>query len=506
MRFRRSIAPLVSLLALLVPSASLAQVTLPNGLVVPRDSANGETQLYSMFEMRGEPIDWINDADRTPDVFSPLCDFTATLVLKQSASVLGVGWYNAGGAPPTVSDIQVIVPAGSPVGTTITGTSIREHPAYTGGLIGFALIRTPPHFTEASLNNFCTACSTPGPWVLSLSYPSRATPNAWYVAFEDGDTSSFGWNNDGDYNDYVFFFTGLACTGGGERCTVEGAQGICQAGLTECGPGGSLACRMVNAPRPERCDGFDTDCDGAVDEGDGLCSGMEVCVGGSCVAPCFEGGCDAGETCTDEGLCLDTECLGITCDEGLRCVDGACRDACAGVVCPGELECVAGRCIDACAGVTCDAGTVCERGVCVQSCACRPCAGGGACAASGECVPAGCAEVVCGPGEVCVEGGGCRDACEDAVCPFGQVCEGGACIDAPPPDGGPPDLDAGVRRDGGGGGADGGRRDGGGGIDGGSPGGGTSGGCGCRAAGAPSSSALVLAMLALGLVVVRRRR
>ena len=37
-----------------------------------------------------------------------------------------------------------------------------------------------------------------------------------YVAFEDGDTSSSAWNNDGDYNDFVFLFTGITCAGAGE--------------------------------------------------------------------------------------------------------------------------------------------------------------------------------------------------------------------------------------------------------------------------------------------------
>ncbi len=38
---------LASLLALaLMPGLAFAQVTQPNGLVVPRDSMNGETQLY----------------------------------------------------------------------------------------------------------------------------------------------------------------------------------------------------------------------------------------------------------------------------------------------------------------------------------------------------------------------------------------------------------------------------------------------------------------------------
>ena len=64
-----------------------AQVTLPNGLVVPRDSGS-EVQIYALFASRGEPIDWIADASPLPDTFSPLCDFTAQLVLHEAGSSL----------------------------------------------------------------------------------------------------------------------------------------------------------------------------------------------------------------------------------------------------------------------------------------------------------------------------------------------------------------------------------------------------------------------------------
>lgn len=501
--------PPLALLLSVFPGAVAAQVTQPSGLVVPRDSANGEVQLFTLFATRGEAIDWIADAAPRPDTFSPLCDFRATFVLKQSGSSLGVGWYNVvPGAtrPPSEGEIYTIVPAGTPVGAVITGTSIREDPRYLGGLVGFALTRTPPHYSEARWNTVCNAgacAATPGPWVLSLSYASTVTPNAWYLAFEDGDTSSSSWNNDGDYNDYVFLFEGLVCAGGGEPCAADGALGICAAGLTECAPGGALVCRRVNAPRAERCDGADEDCDGAIDEGEGLCPGLEVCVAGRCVAPCFEGGCGPAESCTEAGVCVETACLDLACPSGERCVAGACVDACAGVVCPGEQACVVGRCIDPCAGVTCGDG-VCERGVCVQACACRPCAAGRECASSGACVAEGCAGVTCAPGEVC-RAGGCVDACEGARCPAGQVCEAGACRDAPRLDGGVPGRDGGVSPGAdGGAGMDAGRSDGGAG-----PGRGTVGGCGCRAAGRAGragSAALLLGLLLATLWSRRRAR
>jgi MYXO-CTERM domain-containing protein len=474
---------------------AFAQVTLPNGLVVPRDSANGETQLFTLFSSRGEAIDWIADARATPDVFSPLCSFSATLVLKQSGSSLGVGWYNV----DSPAEIFELLPAGTPVGTTITGTSIREDARYTGGLVGFALIRTPAHYSQAALNTVCDegpCAGSPGPWILSLSYPSSTVDDAWYLAFEDGDTSHSSWNNDGDYNDYVFLFTGVACDGAGEPCEVADALGICRAGLQECGVGGMLTCRPENVARAETCDGQDEDCDGAIDEGDGLCGASELCFAGVCVPPCFEGGCAVGESCV-EGVCVDDACIAMSCDEGLACRDGACIAPCDGVVCPGEQRCRAGRCVDACAGVSCDEGRVCEAGVCVEACECRGCADGEVCVESGACVDAGCESQVCGAGEVC-RAGACVDACEGAVCPRGEVCEAGACVPSEPEpgtDGGVVARDGGVSADGGAG------LDAGAVVDGGRSIEDASGGCGCRAGGDATGAWL---LVALGLV--RRRR
>ncbi len=493
-------AVIVLLLSTAAPVS--AQVTLPNGLVVPRDSANGETQLYTLFSSRSEPIDWVAEARATPDVFSPLCGFTATLVLKQSASVLGVGWYNVvpgASTPPT--EIYEIVPPGAAVGTMVTGADIRADSRYLGGLIGFALIRTPPHYTEARWNTVCDSgpcASTPGPWTLSLSYLSETTPDAWYVAFEDGDTSSSSWNNDGDYNDYVFFFTGITCAGAGQPCDVADALGVCRNGLTECSTGGELTCRQVETAGEERCDGADNDCDGTIDDGD-LCGAMRVCVAGVCVGRCFEGGCGEGERCSDEGVCLEIACEGVSCGEGERCVGGTCMEACAGVVCPGELVCRVGRCVDPCTSVTCDGGRVCEGGVCVDGCDCRGCPEGRECASSGECVPSGCAGVTCGAGEVC-RGGSCVDACLDAVCPVGQVCEGGACVDDAGSDAGTPSRDGGSSgTDSGAVGMDGGTRDAGSGGR-----GMVASGCGCRASHGGAGGGLLC--LALAALWIRRRR
>ena len=152
----RSLLAVVLLFASAAPAA--AQVTLPSGMVVPVDSMNGEVQLYSFFSSRGEPIDWIADARNEPDTFSPLCDFTAALLLHEAGASLGVGWYNADPAAtvaPSASEIYEIVPAGSPLGTTITGSSIRDDARYAGGLIGFA-------FTDLQCDDGCSTLAGVG--------------------------------------------------------------------------------------------------------------------------------------------------------------------------------------------------------------------------------------------------------------------------------------------------------------------------------------------------------
>jgi len=486
-----SLAVLVS--SMLASASAHAQVMQPNGMVVPIDSGRVETQLHELFADRGESIDFVADASATPNTFSPLCEFTASFVLNEARFQYGVGWYNVvpgATTAPTAAEIYEVIPAGAPLGTTISGTSIRDDPRYLGGLVGFALMRSPAHFTEAQWNTVCSSgpcAGSPGPWILSLSYRSTVSPDGWYIAFEDGNTSSSGWSNDGDYNDDVFFFTGLSCAGAGEACEVPEAMGACAVGLTECEPGGGLSCREVTSPADETCDAIDNDCDGAVDEGEALCGAAEACDRGVCVASCFEGGCGEGQSCAD-GLCVETACVDVECGPGERCLDGACVGACEGVVCPGEQVCRAGVCVDACAGVTCEDGRVCEAGVCVQTCECRPCGAGSECGGAGTCVSAGCADVTCDAPDICRDGA-CVDPCEGAVCPSGQICRAGGCVDpSAPGDGG--ELDSGS---GSGSGADGGGS------------GEVTSGCGCRVVGR-GGSPLAILFAALALALWRRRR
>lgn len=503
---------------------AMALVTEPNGQVVPVDSQNGEEQLYTLFQTLGEPIDWQAEGMATPNAFSPMCDFTATFVLHESACSQALAWYNETGQTPANSDLHIIIPAGSPLGQVFTGTDIKSDPSYAGGLVGFALVGDPSmcvenHHTNPSYNNMCSACSNPGPWITAVIYASKNTPNSYYVGFEDGATSASSWNNDGDFNDDVFFITGVTCAGGGQPCDT-GKPGICAVGVTQCVTGGSTICKETNQPAGEKCDALDNNCDGTVDEGD-ICAAGLVCVKGKCVPKCGGGefNCPVGKTCS-AGYCIETACVQVNCQAGQICVAGKCVGACDGVVCPVPQACVAGVCVDACAGVTCPQGQVCEKGACVTGCGCAPCGAGLACNATTQhCTDPACSTSNCPAGQFC-QAGSCIDACTGATCPTGQACQNGQCIEIPSDGGtagsGGSPYDGSLFPDTGGGG----KKDASAQEDGsseGGPGGGThnggsatgdDGGCGCRAAGQTGSGSwlAIAAFAALALRGPRGRR
>jgi MYXO-CTERM domain-containing protein len=493
-----------------------AVTTEPNGLQIPLDSMNGETQLYTKFAQLGEPIDWLADAASKPDTFSPLCGFTATFILNQAGSHFGLAWYNANGVAPTAADLHTIVPPNSPVGTMIMSADIKNDPAYTNGLIGFALVGGQTHYSEQQWDPVCSGCNPAAPWISAVIYASKNTPNAYYLAFEDGNFGSNpnNFGNDGDFNDDVFFLTGLTCAGGGQPCDT-GKPGICGPGLTECTANG-IVCKGQSAPAPmESCNGVDDDCNGATDEGD-LCPVDFLCIQGSCQPKCNKGEfvCPDGLVCDAGGVCVDPACANVTCPMGKACIAGVCKAPCDDVKCPFPQDCRVGVCVDPCDGVQCDAGQVCELGVCITRCDCSPCVAGKACdMANGHCEIPACVGKSCPMGQHCDAMGACVDNCMDAMCPTGQLCMMGQCIKDPNPTGagGGSMSGSGGSMTGAGGsmsnssGTGGAKASGGANASGGADPG-TSSGCGCMVGDTGSSEGAVLALGALGLVIAARRR
>ena len=123
-----------------------------------------------------EPIDAIADASAEPGAFSPLCDFTATIVLAEAMSADGLSWYNVPASPTALpTPLYPIIPETTRVtGQIFTGSDILNDPNYAGGLIGFALTQngSPIYYSEYQRNPNCTACSMPGHWKMMLSYRS----------------------------------------------------------------------------------------------------------------------------------------------------------------------------------------------------------------------------------------------------------------------------------------------------------------------------------------------
>lgn len=444
--------------AVLVPRPVSAQeIGDTNNTVTTVPNAGNFVSLPALFKFRNETIDYQKDAKTEPSTFSPLCSFSGTLVLRGGGCKLTFGWYNAvmsGGAPPADNEIYPLIPStdptvyggtaftplatNPPVGAgawtlkTFTAADIRNDARYKGGEIGFALVKgdqcTQTKYSQRALNQLCTACTPKDPFITTVVYASTVMSNAYYMAFEDlpVDPSSFTANNDGDFNDFVFYITGLVCSGGGEPCDT-GLKGACATGKTDCSEDGKPGqCRQVVKPTDESCDNVDNDCNGMVDDGD-LCPAGKVCDHGSCVAACGTGEfrCPLELDC-DKGFCVDPKCKGVVCPEGKACRAGQCIGACDGVVCPSGQECQLGHCVDLCAGVTCLDKQVCENGLCLADCSCRGCAADKTCGTDGKCVDTGCEKQTCAIGQVC-EKGTCKDACQGAVCPGSGACVDGQC-------------------------------------------------------------------------------
>jgi MYXO-CTERM domain-containing protein len=497
-------------LGVALPRAGFAQqmlgqvVTEPNNWPVPQPASSAEVgccvtgrgypasaaELSGVFAWNNDPtVDWIKDAKSGPGTFSPLCGFQGKLLLRGGACKLDFGWYNVTGTAPTDKEIYTIIPKTDPdiygsmgqndfcplVGVStqpgevmrctlaaqkaFSATDIRNDKNYKGGLIGFALrgdknsTCTETHYSQNELH----AKSGNSSWIMSLLYESKAFPDAYYLAFEDRAASQFGPNsqtdNDGDFNDFVFFISGVTCDGGGQACDASiqhpELKGACTAGRTGCAPLGMTQdreCVPVVTPNPERCDNIDNDCDGLVDNGKDLCEAGKVCDKGTCVSACNTGefACSTPLVCNTAGYCVDPACKEIDCKDGQVCRNGMCIGGCDGAVCPLGQECQLGHCVDLCASVKCGEDQVCEKGACIGSCSCRGCGTGRECAMSGptkgHCVDSGCEDQTCGAGQLCTAGN-CVDACQGAVCPGGASCATGQCGEPlpgsePPPPGG----------------------------------------------------------------------
>jgi MYXO-CTERM domain-containing protein len=437
--------------------------------------------LQGLFKFRGEKIDPVKDAHTAPGYFSPTCGFTGQFVLHGGNCEITFGWYNVADpnstTAPAANEIYPFIPT---TGSTFTkdlqcqppldngfcplawdnvnprdlsqkawtpkmydSGAIKTDPRYKGGFVGFAVIGNPNSActqTKYSMYAYNQKNASGTPWVTALIYQSTVDPSGFYMAFEDLAMSPADWHstgvpgnnatNDGDFNDFVFYVSGINCEGGNQPC-MTGLQGACSVGHTDCSIGGApAACRPLVQPGVETCDNVDNDCDGVVDNGDGLCPNPDtpICFQGTCVGTCVGGEfpCPGGSTCDSSGHCVDPACATVSCPAGTACRAGNCVDPCGGVTCPTGSLCELGRCVDPCAGVTCPTQRVCDKGLCVADCNCGGCTGPQVCGMDGKCADPGCAGVPCSAAEICKQGT-CVDRCVGAVCPGGAACTGGMC-------------------------------------------------------------------------------
>jgi hypothetical protein len=261
----------------------------------------------------------------------------------------------------------------------------------------------------------------------------------------------------------------LIC-GPDEVCTPQGSDAFAcintRCELRQCKPGetcnpSSGKCACGTGPDARECDPSQTCQNGRCSPG--LCDGVA---------------CKLGSTCdADDGAC---KCAGVKCDEGVVCLDGACRpeveacdptqvpkafvpecqpgEACfegacrcaGGTPCSDDQRCSNGACVsDPCSGVNCPSGTTCNPDDSLCHCGTDVEARGPVCAAGqacfqGECVSSSvCEKVTCAPGMVCDpnpepgQGGFCRcggigaafpRCSQDQTCDLTRTfpgCEGG---------------------------------------------------------------------------------
>lgn len=232
-------------------------------------------------------------------------------------------------------------------------------------------------------------------------------------------------------------------------------EGACRPGNLRC-IAGSLQCVGDIGPQAEQCNGIDDDCDGEVDDM-APCPAPAACIEGACRSPCgsSEFSCPVGQSCVRSSIheqdfclpracalcrsnerCIDDACVDpcdtISCDEGLTCLRGVCRD-CTYAGCPSDQICYKGLCqADPCSGMRCRSGQFCFEGQCIDQCDDDRCASDERCNDLGQCEAYACAGVECSGTLICRDGKCAADPCEHTACPHGQVCVSEAgCVQDP---------------------------------------------------------------------------
>ncbi len=214
-------------------------------------------------------------------------------------------------------------------------------------------------------------------------------------------------------------------------CKNSNDYGTCS-GTAKCVDGQVIGCDAPT-PKPEKCDGFDNNCDGNTDENtcfDGNPCTEDKCdpSQGKCVyAPLSGAPCDDGNKCTEGDHCESGKCVAgmqKNCDDNNPCTDDICD--------PNTGKCTHvnnhAKCED---GNPCTVNDYCESGQC-QPGTPKACKDAPPCKTSGKCNPqTGQCEYTYNDGLICDDGNRCtsNDKCSGGKCVGGQVKQ---CQNDPP--------------------------------------------------------------------------
>ncbi len=282
------------------PARRAAAVVEPNGITVPApadhdrlrhrdlprrpvcEDGRCEIRLQSYFDAQGEAISETADASTDPGVFLPLCDFAATLVLSES---------QAPGRPRLVQ-LRPPAPTARPRVYQIGRSRCCRRPDHHQHRRAHRpRLRGRPDRLRAAQEPrpaaCCRASTTP-------STAQRRTARRLHDArlLEDGaqlpdrrrtrtrttsrsrtgkaPTRTAGRGTTATSTTRSSSIDGVTCDGGGEPCDT-GMPGVCAQGVTECQVGAGIICKPAVIKSAEKCDNLDNDCNGMVDDGDGLC-------------------------------------------------------------------------------------------------------------------------------------------------------------------------------------------------------------------------------------------
>ena len=185
-------------------------------------------------------------------------------------------------------------------------------------------------------------------------------------------------------------------------------------------------------PSPEKCDNQDNDCNGMVDEGDGLCPPGEVCSQGVCRHACddSEFPCAVGLTCdSTDGLCKDRRLHRQDLQRGTGLPAGRLRRRLRRRHVPARAGLPARRTASPHATaspvrrIACARTAPASRRATTSAARCK--AGSTCNMTSGVCVETGCESKTCPRRPGLRRRAACKDGCDGVTCPGGQECKMG---------------------------------------------------------------------------------